>query len=476
MCVKPASHWLALAILLVMGASVRLYSLGAESLWLDEVFSLRLSELSFDEFWDAIQRDTHPPLFPLLLHFWITIFGTSEFALRLPSVLCSILAIGLLWDIARKARISAWARNAGVGAACLSPLLIAHSQEARPHVLLMVLGIASLSLFLKLCHRFSWAGALSLVGVNAAILYTQYLGTCLILAEVLTLFVSWLRSWQVEGGRFAWIGIFVGSGVLFLPWLPSFADQLAASQEQMAWLEDRGWLGILGDFRLYTGPARSGFGWLGLALLLGLTLIGVSRGTGPGFTRTAMVLWVCVGIGIPLLLSFGLRRPIPIARATLATSLVIFLLAGAGLERLGRSRLISTGLLSILLIWGTVQYYVQSQKRPWRQAATFIQSESRGPEPAIFCAPVGRVPYRYYEPGSTRPLERLDWGLSERQLLDGLRRATRGRSRFWLVLSYLENHDAIRVRDAAFALGYRIRTEHPLWKLTLIHYERDSGE
>ena len=77
---------------------VRLYRLGAQSLWLDEGSSWELSRAG----WGALLRDLlNPaaayPLYHLLLKAWMGLFGDAEWALRLPSALAGALAVAAVY-------------------------------------------------------------------------------------------------------------------------------------------------------------------------------------------------------------------------------------------------------------------------------------------------------------------------------------------------------------------------------------------
>lgn len=58
-----------------------------QSLWRDEAFSYLLAKKNIFEIVFLTARDFNPPLYYFLLHFWMKVFGTSEIALRLPSLI-----------------------------------------------------------------------------------------------------------------------------------------------------------------------------------------------------------------------------------------------------------------------------------------------------------------------------------------------------------------------------------------------------
>src|SRR3954447_23477920 len=89
-------------LLFVIGLALRLYRLGAQSLWLDEGGTW--SEVTgrtgkgwlalFGELWS---KDAAYPLYHILLKVWVTLAGDSEWALRFPSALAGALTLTVLY-------------------------------------------------------------------------------------------------------------------------------------------------------------------------------------------------------------------------------------------------------------------------------------------------------------------------------------------------------------------------------------------
>ena len=70
---------LSLLSILFVGFLLRIYDLGTESIWYDEGCSLNFAVQEINNIF--FQNDKSPPLYYLFLHFWIKLFGTSEFFL-----------------------------------------------------------------------------------------------------------------------------------------------------------------------------------------------------------------------------------------------------------------------------------------------------------------------------------------------------------------------------------------------------------
>ncbi|MDD5771743.1 MAG: glycosyltransferase family 39 protein, partial [Candidatus Omnitrophica bacterium] len=129
--VRSREFW-AIFILSAIAFGLRFYRLGANDLWYDEVYSVLISRDSL-AIWN-------PPVYFIILHYWIKLFGASEFALRFPSLVFSVLSIPMLYILGKMI----FDRRAGFYAGlimCLSSFHIWYAQEARPYSLSVFLSI-----------------------------------------------------------------------------------------------------------------------------------------------------------------------------------------------------------------------------------------------------------------------------------------------------------------------------------------------
>ena len=122
-----------LFVVLVASIATKIYKLGDASLWLDESSTLRFSRLPFSTLWVSAY-DTHPPLYYTIISL-ITNFGDSEFAVRFPSVVFSVLTVVVIYIATRKIAGSTAALAASVMLS-LSFHNLEYSQEARNYALL----------------------------------------------------------------------------------------------------------------------------------------------------------------------------------------------------------------------------------------------------------------------------------------------------------------------------------------------------
>ena len=128
---------------LATAIALRVLFLGRDDLSTDEVQTLAAVRLPFGEMITERFHAGHAPLYFAVEKAWCAVAGTSQFALRFPSVVFGLAALLPAWSLLRR---MAGERAAWWGAAILAlhPLLIELSREARmyPMLLLAVLVAA----------------------------------------------------------------------------------------------------------------------------------------------------------------------------------------------------------------------------------------------------------------------------------------------------------------------------------------------
>lgn len=160
-------------------------------LWYDEMLTYIFASKSFPlgTIKALLREDYHMPLYYLIIHVWMKMFGTSDLALRLSSVLWGVLTIPALYSLGRVYKSEKLGfLLASIG--CLSPVLIYFSQEFRFYSLLTFLATCSITLFLKLLDKQDKISLILFSFVNLVILYIYTIGIVFIAAELALLFLN----------------------------------------------------------------------------------------------------------------------------------------------------------------------------------------------------------------------------------------------------------------------------------------------
>lgn len=166
---------------------LRLYQLGTESLWIDEMLSIRdaLSIGGVVEATSGLTSDVRP-LYYIVLRFWM-LFGQSDVWLRGLSVLFGMGAIYLIYELGQRL-ISKQVGLVGATMMAISPLFINHAQEVRMYSLIAfisLLGTLSLSFIFTGGSRF-WT--FLWVMSRVALLLTNANNVLILLPDLLLIF------------------------------------------------------------------------------------------------------------------------------------------------------------------------------------------------------------------------------------------------------------------------------------------------
>ena len=205
-------HLQALAGITVLGALLRLVTLGDQSYWGDEGVTVALVRMSFGDMLDTIPRsESTPPLYYALAWLWTRVLGSSEeYGLRSLSAVAGTLTIPVVYAAATTLATRRIGLVAGALAAC-SPLLVWYSQESRAYALLMLLTAVTLWQFARVLEgrrrAIAWWGV-----VAAAALATHYFAAWIVLPQAV-----WLVA-RAPGRRHVLIACagvaLVGAGLL----------------------------------------------------------------------------------------------------------------------------------------------------------------------------------------------------------------------------------------------------------------------
>ncbi len=222
-----------LSILALLALLLRLPELGTRSLWVDEAMSVVFAARPLPELFQLlVTDDIHPPLYPLLLHFWMAVAGNGEFAVRLPSVLFGVMLVPLIYLSGRRLETMAGIKArpfmslvgfAGALIAATSAFYIGYSQEARNYMAVTFMGMLSSYLLLGALARGRWRDWLFYCLATAAALYTHYTAFLLLAFHLLFVAMTW-RSYRGQGKW--WLLSILAVGIAYLPWLSYSIAQL----------------------------------------------------------------------------------------------------------------------------------------------------------------------------------------------------------------------------------------------------------
>jgi mannosyltransferase len=427
----------ALVIIVVTGAALRLHGLVAESAWLDEAFAIGIARAGLGEVLYETRLDVHPPLYYFLLSGWAALGDGSVWSARLLSVVFSLGVLVATHVVGTRLA----GRATGLAAAALLAASVFHiefAQEARMYAQLTLLATLSTLGFIRLFDTSERRWFLFYVIITALMVYTHVYAMFIVGAQALTVLadVAWRRAAAVGVlGRF--IAALALVFVAFLPWLPVFTWQVSLVQTSF-WIAAPEPTGLLDAFRTYTGSDDL------LHALLPMLAWGAYRLTrrpaAPAPPRPALLFllpWLAGPIVFPFVLSL-ISSPIFLPKYTIAASVPFAILAAAGIVALPFRVLRAGALLACVALSARTlpAYYDVNTKDGWAEATPAVEALAR-PDDAVVVYPYfNKIAFDFYRerddlqvrpfPLFTAPPPDDGWPVI-------FERATAGRDRIWFV-------------------------------------------
>ena len=391
-------------LVVLLGLGLRLISLN-QSFWLDEATSAAAAGMGVKQILSAFSLgDFHPPLYYLIIHFWGYLFGFSEVAIRMLSVLAGAGTLYVLYLIGKEVRD----KKLGTIAALLlgtSGLHIYYSQEARMYSLAALFVSLTFLFFVKTLKRGRVGEWLMFSFFLALSAFTDYL-------PILVIPGLWLFALSQKLNASWWKKFFtshiilVGAGLL---WLPYFLKQLSAGLNVES--HSPSWWQILGQTnfkQLILIPTKFIFGKINMELNLAQIMI-----VGVAFlvfglllfnslkNRKVKPVWFWLIVPPVLASIISLRIPTLSYFRFLFILPAFYLLVGTGLLSLPKARGKALMIAMVAFNLVTSSYYLfnyKNQREDWRALTGLIKNESLGKSSVvIFVADSQQEAYRYYD-------------------------------------------------------------------------------
>lgn len=224
------------AVLLLVCWSVYLRTRNIEApFWIDEGISVGIASFPFTEIPGALRLDGNPPVYYLLLHVWLELFGDSVAAAHSLSALFSVATIPAVFLLARRPLGTGVALGAAALAATL-PYLTYFAQETRMYAMVAFLSVLVAGLHLRLFEVGARRVQVAFAAILIVLLYAHTWGVFLVGGSVLAVGARALQERDRAGRvRVVRIGFLVhlAAAVAWAPWIPILAKQ--ASETGAPW-------------------------------------------------------------------------------------------------------------------------------------------------------------------------------------------------------------------------------------------------
>ncbi len=295
---RDTSDRLSLLGITLAGLALRLFRLGADSLWYDETVSTALAGSPLSELLRHTAGDIHPPGYYIVLRAWLALTGYPtgradphgnglEFVAGFFSLFFGVLLIALIYSLARRVA-GRTAALIAAGLVALSPFNIWYSQEVRMYTLGAGLGVVAIYALLRsgigdwgAAAKGSGWGWWAVYAVAAAAgMYTLYYFIFLLIP--LNLWALWQmaqRLRQMAAGRrphdfISLVLANLAAALLYAPWIP-VAWRQATNPPVPPWRAAPNILAALHESWTALSLGQSAPDWLWPVLLLTLSLYGL---------------------------------------------------------------------------------------------------------------------------------------------------------------------------------------------------------
>ncbi len=389
-------------LLFYLAFALRLYRLGAQSLWADEGNSAAMAFRDLSSIALHAAADIHPPLYYWLLKLWTTPMGLSEWALRALSAFVGTLLVALVYSLGK----DLWDERvalAGMALAAFHPFQVYYSQEARMYMLVAFLGALSFWGALRWWRRENPGAGAIFVLATAMGLYSHYSFPVILAVENLAfpLFLTannFRRRIGVRGYVARWLLLQALALAIYAPWIPIALERLTswpAIAEYGPAMAIREALKAMAF-----GPAsRLPVALTSIPVLIALagSILHWRRNW-----RTVTVLWAWLAAPVLMMLILGLYRGAYLKFLLVSAPPFCLLLAFVLTDLKGLWRLAGAFSFAVALVLFSASlrdFYFRFTKDDYRGIARYIEAVEKPGDSVILNAPGQIDVFSYYYKG-----------------------------------------------------------------------------
>lgn len=171
----------------MFGLCLRVYNLSSENIYIDENYNIELVKNSTSGIINITSQDAHPPLYYLFFKYWTDIFGNTEFAIRIPSVIFSLFTLLFTYLLAKKMFNKKVASFSLFSLSIFMPDIL-FAQYARQYALVGLFSIISFYCLYLIVKENKKIYSLFFIISNILMIYTHLIGFAVIALEILLIY------------------------------------------------------------------------------------------------------------------------------------------------------------------------------------------------------------------------------------------------------------------------------------------------
>lgn len=218
--------YLPITLFLVSFVTKFLY-INTRDICLDEPFTIFHAQFTV---WDILSLPAHnepnPPLFMLVLHFWIKLFGIDPISVRTLPLLFNAITVVFIYAIGKKF-FNLWTGILASGIFLLSTYHFYFGLETRTYSLLSMASAMALFYFLSVLQEPKRKTIIYLILVNSILIYSHYFGFFILLMQ----FISGLFYIKNKKIILSIFIVLLGTGIAFIPMISIVIKQFFYSSK-----------------------------------------------------------------------------------------------------------------------------------------------------------------------------------------------------------------------------------------------------
>jgi len=380
-------------IIIFAGFALRINKISDESFWLDEGYSVMVSRLTPLNIIKECEKEVHPPFYYILLHYWIYLFGCSEFSTRILSSLFGSATLFMIFKIGSLL----FNKNTGILACFLLSISLFHinySQEVRSYALMTLLACLSyyfFIIFMRNCNLISIGYIISTV----LLLFVHNFGFFIIISQNIYFFSLIILSKNKKLPFIKLLLLLFTLILLYFPYISVIIKQFSKVQKDF-WIPYPSKFSIIDTFYKFSSNS---FTLIFVFLILFIfSLISYEKIKGKfnslnyfdsiesfiwkvNFAKVneiyLLLLWITCLIFFPFIISV-IFSPIYLDRATIPALIPFYLIIAKGIENI-KNKYIYFLILIIILIPSIInisKYFNEKSKEQWREFSNYIESNA----------------------------------------------------------------------------------------------------
>lgn len=228
--IKTIILYVGFSFLIFTSFVISMGGLSSQSIRLDESQSLWVATKPIISILKSTAQDVHVPLYNLLLHFWVQVFGREIIIARVLSFVFFILTLPVLYILGKEAS-SKRVAFLTIALFTLSPFVVWFSNEARMYTLFTLVTTTNHMFFLRMVRSGGEKGKLGFFISTVLGFYTHYFFLFLMLTQGLFVVIQQIIKVRSEGRSllssffssksiaFVYMGLVLIAFILFLPWI-----------------------------------------------------------------------------------------------------------------------------------------------------------------------------------------------------------------------------------------------------------------